>query len=236
MCHHPSVLWVSPHPSLPPPRAHTGVPASYADHLLIIGDAAGHIDPLTGEGIHTAMMGGKVAAETLLEMRAAGDFSSRSTRLYQQRWMDLFGHDFKLVGFVCVLGGAMPAPGWVRLEELGVELDSCGHDWSWISSSHLGAQHRGSRRSPPVLMVQSTEPYGPGSQPLQMVTPLSGVLTQLPVSILAPPCLDSCASLSDTRRNHPSHYTSPPCLPTPAVPEGRGAAVEVPHHHGRVRL
>ncbi|KFM25557.1 Conditioned medium factor receptor 1 [Auxenochlorella protothecoides] len=73
-----------------------GVPASYADHLLIIGDAAGHIDPLTGEGIHTAMMGGKVAAETLLEMRAAGDFSSRSTRLYQQRWMDLFGHDFKL--------------------------------------------------------------------------------------------------------------------------------------------
>ena len=33
-----------------------GVPVSYDDHLLIIGDAAGHIDPLTGEGIHTAMM------------------------------------------------------------------------------------------------------------------------------------------------------------------------------------
>lgn len=33
-----------------------GVPKSYDDHLLIIGDAAGHIDPLTGEGIHTAMM------------------------------------------------------------------------------------------------------------------------------------------------------------------------------------
>jgi menaquinone-9 beta-reductase len=33
-----------------------GVPQSYDDHLLIIGDAAGHIDPLTGEGIHTAMM------------------------------------------------------------------------------------------------------------------------------------------------------------------------------------
>ena len=33
-----------------------GVPRSYDDHLLIIGDAAGHIDPLTGEGIHTAMM------------------------------------------------------------------------------------------------------------------------------------------------------------------------------------
>ena len=33
-----------------------GLSTSYDDHLLIIGDAAGHIDPLTGEGIHTAMM------------------------------------------------------------------------------------------------------------------------------------------------------------------------------------
>lgn len=34
----------------------------------------------------------------------AGDFSKRSTRLYEQRWMELFGHDFKLVG-----GPATPA-------------------------------------------------------------------------------------------------------------------------------
>lgn len=33
-----------------------GIKQSYGDHFLIIGDAAGHIDPLTGEGIHTAMM------------------------------------------------------------------------------------------------------------------------------------------------------------------------------------
>jgi hypothetical protein len=33
-----------------------GVPRSYDDHLIIVGDAAGHIDPLTGEGIHTAIM------------------------------------------------------------------------------------------------------------------------------------------------------------------------------------
>ena len=33
-----------------------GLSTSYDDHLLIVGDAAGHIDPLTGEGIHTAMM------------------------------------------------------------------------------------------------------------------------------------------------------------------------------------
>ncbi len=33
-----------------------GVLRTVDEHLLIVGDAAGHIDPLTGEGIHTAMM------------------------------------------------------------------------------------------------------------------------------------------------------------------------------------
>lgn len=45
-----------------------GLKSSYDDHLLIIGDAAGHIDPLTGEGIHLAMLGGKCAAETMIDM------------------------------------------------------------------------------------------------------------------------------------------------------------------------
>ncbi|KAL4422636.1 hypothetical protein ABPG75_008833 [Micractinium tetrahymenae] len=73
-----------------------GLKTTYDDHLVIVGDAAGFIDPLTGEGIHTAMMAGKAAAEVLLACRQAGDYSRRSTRLYQQRWMELFGHDFKL--------------------------------------------------------------------------------------------------------------------------------------------
>ena len=41
--------------------------------------------------------GGKAAAETILEMRTSGDFSAASTRVYQQRWMKLFGHDFAYV-------------------------------------------------------------------------------------------------------------------------------------------
>lgn len=58
-----------------------GIKAINDDHLLIIGDAAGHIDPLTGEGIHTAIMGGKAAAQTLLEMRQNGDYSATSTKV-----------------------------------------------------------------------------------------------------------------------------------------------------------
>lgn len=106
-----------------------GLNATHDDHLLIIGDAAGHIDPLTGacggssssrptdtharcvsccvavsvvaladclqqgccadvicavlrcvltragEGIHTAMMGGRACAETVLDMRTTGESS-----------------------------------------------------------------------------------------------------------------------------------------------------------------
>ncbi len=38
-----------------------GVDKAYGDQLLVVGDAAGHVDPLTGEGIHTAMIAGKVS-------------------------------------------------------------------------------------------------------------------------------------------------------------------------------
>jgi hypothetical protein len=40
------------------------------------------------------MMGGKAAAEALLAMRATGDFSSASTRQYELKWKELYGHDF----------------------------------------------------------------------------------------------------------------------------------------------
>ena len=43
------------------------------------------------------VQGGKAAAETILQLRQAGDFSKANTRLYERRWMQLYGHDFKLV-------------------------------------------------------------------------------------------------------------------------------------------
>lgn len=40
------------------------------------------------------MMGGKAAAETMLELRSAGDYSSSNTKRYEQRWMKAYGNDF----------------------------------------------------------------------------------------------------------------------------------------------
>jgi len=69
---------------------------SYFDHMVVIGDAAGHIDPLTGEGIHTAMDGGWLAAEELISALEVGDLSEKRLKRYEDRWMKAFGWDFKV--------------------------------------------------------------------------------------------------------------------------------------------
>jgi flavin-dependent dehydrogenase len=73
-----------------------GIPKSYADHLLVIGDAAGHIDPLTGEGIQFAMEGAEKAADMLAAAFAAGRFESQFLSAYQDAWQREFGHKFGL--------------------------------------------------------------------------------------------------------------------------------------------
>ena len=61
----------------------------------------GMIDPMTGEGIHHAMEGGKIAAEFLGEAFEMGNFSKEVMKSYQDRWMTQFGHDYKwLVEFM----------------------------------------------------------------------------------------------------------------------------------------
>ncbi|KAL6080189.1 Conditioned medium factor receptor 1 [Balamuthia mandrillaris] len=78
-----------------------GEPVSSSEHLLLIGDAAGMIDPLTGEGIHHAMDGGRIAANLLLEAKAMGNYDAETMRLYHYRWMQEFGSDFWWSMHIC---------------------------------------------------------------------------------------------------------------------------------------
>lgn len=72
-----------------------GIPQSYGHQMLIIGDAAGHIDPLTGEGIQYGMDAGQLAADTLAEGLATNDLSSRLLSKYHQRCRRSFVNDFR---------------------------------------------------------------------------------------------------------------------------------------------
>jgi menaquinone-9 beta-reductase len=90
---------LGPAPRLDPMRAAPlrlgGVPRSSGEHVLLVGDAAGQIDPLTGEGIQYAMDAAEIAAETLAEALEAGDLSASFLQRYHRRWMAAFGQDFR---------------------------------------------------------------------------------------------------------------------------------------------
>jgi len=71
-----------------------GIPKSYDQHLLVIGDAAGFIDPLTGEGIQYALESGEIASKVLLEGFKIGDLSASFLKKYQNMWYAEYGKGF----------------------------------------------------------------------------------------------------------------------------------------------
>ncbi|KAH9260384.1 hypothetical protein BASA81_001554 [Batrachochytrium salamandrivorans] len=73
-----------------------GVAQSYAERFFVVGDAAGHIDPLTGEGIHLGMIAAKLLAGIVKEMFQTQRFHVEFGVKYHQLWMDDFGKDFPL--------------------------------------------------------------------------------------------------------------------------------------------
>ncbi|HUS99433.1 MAG TPA: geranylgeranyl reductase family protein [Candidatus Thermoplasmatota archaeon] len=68
------------------------------DRVLLCGDAAGFINPITGEGIYYAMTSGSIAANVITDGLKAGDLSHHFLSRYQTLWMDDFGKDLKALG------------------------------------------------------------------------------------------------------------------------------------------
>ena len=56
------------------------------DNILLVGDAARHIDPLTGGGIVNGILAGKIAGEVLGEAVQANDFSKELLMKYDKGW------------------------------------------------------------------------------------------------------------------------------------------------------
>jgi digeranylgeranylglycerophospholipid reductase len=69
------------------------VARTVADGLMLCGDAAHMINPLSGGGIVNAMKSGRIAAETAVAALAAGDSSASALASFHTRWMRLLGDD-----------------------------------------------------------------------------------------------------------------------------------------------
>ena len=70
-----------------------GIKPMYGNRLLLAGDAAGQVMPITGAGIATGMLSALLAGEVAAEA-ARGDPSARVLRRYQDRWDRSLGADF----------------------------------------------------------------------------------------------------------------------------------------------
>ena len=72
---------------------HPTVKRTVTDALLLCGDAAHMINPLSGGGIVNAMKAGRLAAETAVDAILAGDTGAQRLQRYHAAWMQLLGDD-----------------------------------------------------------------------------------------------------------------------------------------------
>lgn len=66
----------------------------YADNMILVGDAARHVNSITGGGIHTALSSGKIAGEFLGELITAGKPATEANlKGYQDNWLKAMGNN-----------------------------------------------------------------------------------------------------------------------------------------------
>ena len=70
---------------------------TYSNRLVLVGDASGVINPLTGEGIYYAMSSGEIAANVVSEAIESEDTSENFLSRYQDDWKKDFGEDLDLL-------------------------------------------------------------------------------------------------------------------------------------------
>jgi len=66
-----------------------------ADNLVIVGDAARHVDPITGGGLTHCLEGGKIAGEVIGKAIKKKDYSKDFLSAYETGWKDAFGLKIK---------------------------------------------------------------------------------------------------------------------------------------------
>ena len=66
----------------------------YDDNIMIVGDAAGFVDPLTGDGIRTAMLSGKFAGDVAIKSIKNGDYSKKFLKEYYDLTEEHVGKSF----------------------------------------------------------------------------------------------------------------------------------------------
>ncbi|WP_456443177.1 NAD(P)/FAD-dependent oxidoreductase [Caldithrix abyssi] len=81
---------------------------NYGHGFLLLGDAAGLIDPFTGEGIGNALFSAKIAAETIAEAVKQNDFSEEFLKRYDQKLWQALGDELQVSAKLQRIGRIRP--------------------------------------------------------------------------------------------------------------------------------
>jgi len=69
---------------------------TYSDRLVVVGDAAGQVKPITGGGIYYGLLCADMAASNLHRALEANDLSAKSLASYEREWKGKLGQELKI--------------------------------------------------------------------------------------------------------------------------------------------
>lgn len=72
------------------------LPKTYADRVLVVGEAAGQVKPTTGGGVYYGLVCADMAADTLHQAFQAGEFSAARLASYEKKWRAKLEREIKI--------------------------------------------------------------------------------------------------------------------------------------------
>jgi geranylgeranyl reductase family protein len=76
---------------------------TYAEGLLVVGDAASHVKPTTGGGIIMGLLCAKIASKVAVDATRQDDSSARFLSQYEHQWKQEISLDMKLMRYARIL-------------------------------------------------------------------------------------------------------------------------------------
>lgn len=125
------------------------LPRTYADRVLVVGEAAGQVKPTTGGGIYYGLLCADIAAEVLHQAFVTGDFFAAVLSAYEKKWRARLNRELTIGYWARTLWARLSNNHIDRLFHLasqeGVpELIATGNSFSYDWHSRLLLQMAGS--------------------------------------------------------------------------------------------
>lgn len=110
------------------------MPKLYADGVLMIGDSASFLNGQRIKGIHTSMKSGMLAAETIVDALAHGDFSSKHLRHFEEKVNMSWIYDE--LHPVRNFHASFQSGRWSALINSGLQFVTGGLAWGFMPKEH----------------------------------------------------------------------------------------------------